>query len=289
MPLDKDSEQRRFEQAAAADLVRRRDIDRYWSALFAPSGRRRSLLALYAYNAEIAHIAATMNEPMVGQIRLQWWKDAIELAVPGTNTGNPIADCLAGAIFEHDLPKDRLIGMAEARIPQIVGDVPADIPALRASLQATHGTVFELAAAILGSEGDLARKAGEHAGLAYGLMQTLRTLPLQASRRKLMLPLVYLESRGVNIASIYRAQTNATFGAALAELRGAIGRALHQFRTLSPELDPLVWPAFLPLAIIKPYLRAMAAPAFDPLHTIPTVSPVRRFWRIWRAARRGSL
>ncbi|MGA7327222.1 MAG: squalene/phytoene synthase family protein [Rhodomicrobium sp.] len=289
MPLDKDNKQRRFEEAATADLVRRRDVDRYWSTLFAPAGRRAALLALYAYNAEIAHIAATTNEPMVGQIRLQWWKDAIELAVPGTRTGNPIADSLAGAIFEHDLPKDRLIGMAEARIPEIVGDAPVDIAALRASLQATQGTVFELAAGILGSEGELARKAGEHAGLAYGLMQTLRTVPLQAARRKLMLPLPYLESRGVNIAFIYRGQTDASFGGALAELRGAVGRALHQFRTLSPELDPLVWPAFLPLAVIKPYLRAMAAPAFDPLHTIPTVSPLRQFWRIWRAARRGSL
>jgi len=287
--LTAEEKQRQLENAAASDLVRQRDPDRYWSALFAPASKRASLFALYAYNAEIAHIAAAVHEPMVAQIRLQWWRDAIDLAAPGTKTGNPVADALGAAISEHSLSKERLIDMADARIPEICGDPPADIQALRASLQAAEGTVFELGAAILGDRSEAAKKAASYAGLAYGLTQTLRTVPLQASRRKLMLPHSYLESRGADLAALYRGKTNAALGAALADLRGAANRALQQFRSVAPQLDPAALPAFLPLTLVKPYLKAMAAPSFNPLQTAVTLNPARRFWRIWRAARRQAI
>ncbi len=87
-----DAKQKKLDDAATAVLVRQRDRDRYWSALFAPKLKRPSLLALYAFNAELDHILALVSEPMAGQIRLQWWRDAVDLASPGTRTGNPVAD-----------------------------------------------------------------------------------------------------------------------------------------------------------------------------------------------------
>ena len=138
-----DMKQRRRDNEAAAAVVRQRDRDRYWSALFAPSAKRPGLIALYGFNAELDHILAFVSEPMAGQIRLQWWRDAVDLATPGTRTGNPVADALSAAIFEHTLPKDRLIGMVDARVPVLFGDTPADERAMKASLRETEGAVFE--------------------------------------------------------------------------------------------------------------------------------------------------
>ena len=117
----------------------------------------------------------------------------------------------------------------------------------------------------------------------------LLELPFLASRQKAVLPLSYLESRGIDLAAIHRGETSESFGAAAADLRGIAGRALQQFRAMAGDLDRSAWPAFLPLTLVKPYLRAMAAPDFDPLHTVVAISPLRRFWRIWRAARRHTL
>lgn len=281
-----DAGEKQLENEAAASLVRQRDQDRYWSTLFVPAPKRPALLALYAFNTELAHIAAAAKEPMVAQIRLQWWRDAIDLAAPGTKTGNPVADALADAILEHDLPKESLIRMADARSP---GEPPAGLPELKDSLHWESGTVFELAAAILGDRSELGRKAAAHAGFAYGLMQTLRTIPQQASRGKLLLPPSFLESRGIALADIYRGKNSAALGAALADMRGAANRALQQFRALAPQIDPGTWPAFIPLTLVKPYLKAMAAPGLNPLQTAVTLNPARRFWRIWRAARRGRI
>ncbi len=284
-----DAQQRRLETEAAANLVRSRDRERYWCALFARAPDRQGLLALYAFDAELSHIAAAVREPMVGQIRLQWWRDAIDLAAPGTRTGNPVADALAAAILEYNLPKARLIGMVDGHVPEVCGDAPAGMQALRLSLREGEGALFELAAVILGDRSEGASNAAEHAGHAWGLTQRLRTIPLQASRRRLLLPPSYFEGRGAVLAELYAGRATPAIGAALADLRGEANRALQRFRELAPELNPGAWPAFLPLALVKPYLKAMAASSLDPLQIVVTLNPVRCFWKIWRAARRGTI
>ena len=54
------------------------DRDRYLTTLFAPAERRAMLLALYAFNFEVAKLREVTREPLIGQIRLQWWRDAID-------------------------------------------------------------------------------------------------------------------------------------------------------------------------------------------------------------------
>ena len=246
-------------------------------------------MALYAFNAELDHIAAAAREPMVGQIRLQWWRDAVELAEPGMKTGNPIADALSAAILAHDLPKDRLAGMIAARIPEITGDVPASLEDMRVSLLQTEGAVFELAASILGCASEAGKQAAQHAALAYGLTQRLRTVPVQASRRRLLLPPSYLQSRGVDLDWVYAGKTSTGLAAALADFRAEASRELQRFRELRAGLDRGAWPAFLPLALVEPHLAAMAAGSFDPLHTVATLNPLRQFWRIWWASWRRAV
>ncbi len=64
--------------AECAMTVRERDPDRYFSALFAPAGQRRFLFALYAFNRELAHVGETVREPMLGEIRLAWWRETLD-------------------------------------------------------------------------------------------------------------------------------------------------------------------------------------------------------------------
>ena len=54
-----------------AGELRRHDPDRYVAALYAPADRRDDLIALHAFNAEIARIRDQVREPMLGEIRLQ--------------------------------------------------------------------------------------------------------------------------------------------------------------------------------------------------------------------------
>ena len=60
-----------------ANLVRGCDFARYAATLFVPADRRRALLALYAFNAEISRVREQVTQPLPGEIRLQWWTDAL--------------------------------------------------------------------------------------------------------------------------------------------------------------------------------------------------------------------
>src|SRR3954465_7509110 len=70
--------------SAVAAIVRRHDRDRYQTALFAPADRREALFALYAFNHEVARVREAVTTPMLGQIRLQWWREIIDAAYAGT-------------------------------------------------------------------------------------------------------------------------------------------------------------------------------------------------------------
>ena len=59
------------------EMVRAGDKDRFLATLFAPEKYRRALHALYAFNLEIARVRELAREPMPGEIRLQWWRDAL--------------------------------------------------------------------------------------------------------------------------------------------------------------------------------------------------------------------
>src|ERR1700733_11161323 len=63
-----------------AAVVRQHDRDRFQTVLFAPARHREALFALYAFNYEIARVREIVHEPVLGQIRLQWWREAVNAA-----------------------------------------------------------------------------------------------------------------------------------------------------------------------------------------------------------------
>ena len=75
-------------------VVRAADKDRFLAALFAPAALRRHLHALYAFNSEIARVRDAAREVLPGEIRLQWWRDALVGQARGEVNANPIAAAL---------------------------------------------------------------------------------------------------------------------------------------------------------------------------------------------------
>src|SRR5476649_429847 len=91
-------------EQAIAQSVRRADPDRYFSALFAPAGVRQHLLTLYAFNHEVARVAETVRQPMMGEIRLEWWRETLDGARSGAPRNHEVARALAGLFAAHPLP-----------------------------------------------------------------------------------------------------------------------------------------------------------------------------------------
>ncbi|MDP2732480.1 MAG: squalene/phytoene synthase family protein, partial [Hoeflea sp.] len=88
-----------------ANRVRRFDRDRFLTALFCPSDRRADLLALYAFNIEIAGVRETVSEPLLGHIRIQWWRDALDGIYDGDPPAHHVAGPLSRAVRRHRLQR----------------------------------------------------------------------------------------------------------------------------------------------------------------------------------------
>ena len=66
------------ELSYCAGEVRRHNADRFFTTLLARKDHREDLFALYAFNLEISKTREIVSETMLGAIRLQWWREAIE-------------------------------------------------------------------------------------------------------------------------------------------------------------------------------------------------------------------
>jgi phytoene synthase len=257
--------------------------DRYLAALLAPPSTRDGLLALAAFSAELGRIAQLVTrEPMMGEIRLQWWRDALQPAEAGMRTGNPIADALREATTRHHLPISLLLGMVDAHGCDLEPEPFPTQAALDAYLVAAEGAQFGLAARVLGETATPELEAAsESAGRAYGLARMLLAVPQMLALGRLPLPGDRLEQAGM--AGLVGEVDPAKLAALMRDLHTAALHKLEAARQHVANLPRQMSAAFLPLALVRPYLRALDRPGRDSLREIAEVTPLQRIWAIGRA------
>jgi phytoene synthase len=268
--------------AHCAALVREVDRDRYLAGLFAPADRRDALFALYAFNAEVSRIRDLAREPMPGEIRLQWWREVLLGERTGEAAAHPVAIALLETISQHDLGRERLAELIEARRFDIYDEPMTNLAELQAYAAATSGTIFECATRILaGSEAlpvDVVMAAGE----AETIADLIERLPRDAARHQLYVPLGILRHYGAEPADVYALHATPEVRAALAELRLRARR--HLSLIADAKISERGRPALLSLAPLRQWLLAMEGQGYDPFHP-PVVPQWRRQWQIWRAAK----
>ena len=101
--------------SACGTIAFEKDKDRFLVAMTAPELVRESLFALLAFNHEIAKTRESVSEIMLGQIRLQWWREAVEECFEGTPRRHEVVQPLHEAVAHHQLSRDLLDRMIDAR------------------------------------------------------------------------------------------------------------------------------------------------------------------------------
>jgi 15-cis-phytoene synthase len=103
------------------DLIRRVDPDRWLSSRFvADPALRADVIALYAYDHELARAPRVASNPLLGEIRLTWWREMLDEAFEGRPVRrHPTAQALAGVIQRHGLERQMLEDMIDARYREL--------------------------------------------------------------------------------------------------------------------------------------------------------------------------
>lgn len=269
-----------FERAAEA--LRILDRDRYLTTLFAPATSRPYLTALYAFNAEVARVRDTVSDPMLGEIRLQWWRDAVTDDIGG---GNPVATALLETVRQFSLPRDALVRMLEARVFDLYDDAMPSLNDLEGYAGDTASSLYQMAAIVLagGMTPDTAEAAG-HAGVAETIVANLRQLPRHLNRLSSLVPRTMLEARGLEVSDLLQDERRGAFSEVLAEMRGLARQHITIAQQAIQKTELGLKVAFLPLSIIAAYLDRMEKQSGSPLKTIE-IAAWRRQWILWKASR----
>ena len=210
-----------------AALVRRHDRDRFQTALFAPAARRDALLALYAFNYEIAKVAERVSERLLGQIRLQWWREIVAAAYAGGPVRrHEIAEPLTAAIREHALTRAHLERLIDTRERDFDEAPPPSLADLEDYAEGSAGRLVLLALEVLGARSPEATEAGRHAGIAYGLAGLLRATAYRARTRRPVIPAEIVRRTGLDLRDYFELRGSPALAAATAEVAACARRHL---------------------------------------------------------------
>jgi 15-cis-phytoene synthase len=267
-------------------LVKVHDPDRHTAALFAPADRRPSLHALQAFSLEIAGVRGVAKEAMPGEIRLQWWRDALSGERTEEAEAHPVALAILDTIKHNKLPLRSFLDLIDARVFDLYDDPVADWNMLEGYCGETSSVLFRLATIILmrGEEPGAAEAAG-HAGVAYAITGLLRAFPWHSRRGQVFLPHSVMEAVGLTRDDIVAGKDSEALRAALGAMRDKAQEHLSKTRALHATIQPAIKPAFLPLASLEGYIARLEVKNYYPYSSIVDILQWQRIWRMWRASR----
>ena len=243
---------------ATREALKQADPDRYRAALMAAAQGRRDLLILYAFHYELSKVPDVTSEPMLGQIRYQWWREAIDEIYGGREVRrHEISTPLAEMLLRCDVPRfwiDRLIdGRARDLDPQPF----INIAAAREYARQTSGQLMQIAVKVLGGEpDDLVLKAGE----AWGLTGLARSYG-------------YYHDRILQ---------NLAFD-------DLIDAARETYTAAHGKSEANIFPALAYAALIPKFLDRMTRGRFDPMTDKVAYGPVSKQYRLLMAGLRGRI
>lgn len=239
------------------NMVERFDPDRYLCSLFAPKSIRSDLMALYAFNVEIAGIRESVSEPLIGQMRLQWWHDNLDRIFDGAPPAHQVAAALSQSIVKCGLERELFDTFLNARAADFDDTPFTTLAELETYAEQTSATLTGLALKILGQNEVSVQEVGRHVGIAWALTGLLRAIPFHARQGRSYLPTDLVKAVGV---SAYDGQAISEI---VAEILALTEAHLRQAQEGRKSVSRSALPALLSATLADGYLKELRKVNWD--------------------------
>ena len=264
--------------------VRLHDHDRYLTALFLPPLQRADALALYAFNLEIARTREIVSEPILGQIRLQWWRETIEGIYGGTPREHPIVAALSEACQRHNLDRNKLEALIDAREVDINDIIPTDMRALEAYAADTSGCLSKMVVQMLGATSEATLTAAVKVGIAWALIGLARSVAFHAQHQRIFIPADLLSEYEVEKRQLFDLKPSVGLNNSVKRLVGEAEVKIEQARAVRAGITRFERKGLLLAKLADRYIARMRKADFDPFAVAAAEPPqtVRLSWAAWR-------
>jgi phytoene synthase len=197
------------------------------------------------------------REPAAGEIRLQWWVDALTGEGHGSVRQNPLADALLDTVAEHGLPIPALTRLIEARRFDLYDDPMSDVASFEGYAGETVSALYQLAAMILNAGPVESGDAAGHLGVAQALIGHLRAFGYNASKGRIFLPWSVLEANGVREEEVFAGTVSEGLVEALGQLWEMAGEHLSKAEAALAGLPKAPRIVFAPMAVLRAQHRRL--------------------------------
>lgn len=254
------------------DIVKKHDPDRFLAGLIAGGARKHDLWPLFAMNYEAAKTAEVVSEAMIGKIRLEWWREAIEEIYAGEQLRKrEVVEPLAHVIQKHDLSKDDFLAMINVREFDLEYKIPSDWESFEIYARKCNEPLNKVALQILDQkeEADILKKIAFY----YGAVGLLRTIPFQLSRRILFLPQSEMEKYNLSMQTILDFKREEELQAVVSNILNR----LAEYKNVKPQSKFLK--AQHQIALLHHQrLQKLNGDSFDPKNSYPIPFQALRIW-----------
>ena len=212
-----------------------------------PQDVQLSIYVLCSFFAELDVIPATVSEPMLGEIRYQWWRDVIN----EKNAQSPLAEKLLEAMQTHNWAEKPLLDMIDAKIFDLYANPMETKTQFEAYAGHTYSTLLQLTAnSIAPATAKLFSDVSGHLGVAFCVAKYLTYLKVHQSRGQVFIPQDILSQHALSTDDFIAAQNLASINACL-QAFAAYGQDHYQqakshLNKLDSKAKSALFPTLLP-------------------------------------------
>ena len=263
--------------------VRKYDYERYFSALLVPSEVRRGLFALYAFNIELASIRERVTENLLGEIRLEWWRNNIKEIYAGNVRNHSVTVELAHTIEHFNIELSFFERLISARVFDMNDEPPEDLNALENYVTMTSGELMVCSCIIAGAS--VGKDTALAMGRYWGLTGIIRSIQFHATMGRVYLPKDLMREAGLGSHQV----VENCFSSRVDIVVGRLAERLIKYEKDLPVIDKNSRPPFAYLSIARHYLRRLRKASFKRDGRSPELSQFMKQLVILKTAINGKL
>ncbi|NIF85701.1 presqualene diphosphate synthase HpnD [Comamonas sp. Tr-654] len=261
----------------------------YYAFLFLPKERRAAITAFYAFCREVDDVVDEVTDPGVAATKLAWWKTEVHKAFT-SQSAHPVMQAL--------MPHTKTYGIEERHLQAVIEGCQMDLDQTRyldfAGLQRychlVAGVVGEVAARIFGQTDERTTEYAHTLGQALQLTNIIRDVGEDAMRGRIYLPISELQQFDVKAHEINKREYSDRF-TALMRFQAERAHSLYDKALgLLPDADRHAQkPGLMMASIYRTLLREIESENFQVLHQRISLTPLRKFWLVWKMQALGRM
>ncbi|XP_050598479.1 NADH dehydrogenase (ubiquinone) complex I, assembly factor 6 [Bombus affinis] len=266
-----------------SELVRKHDYENFLCTLLLSNKNEAAAFAIRAFNVEVAQIRDQVSDYKIGEMRLQFWSDALNNTYKGNPPRNPVMLELHRILQKHSLSKHYFKRLIDIRLDKLRDYSFHNMDEIEKYAEYSSSSIYYLLLQAHGVNNINADHAASHMGKAHGIVNLLRSIPYNASKRVNMLPQDILMKHSVSTEAVLQGQSSKNLQDVVYDVASYGKLHLDVTISLKHSMGKEANLIFLPIICLQKYLNKLRKADFDvfnaKLQKKDNLLPLYLYWR----------